>query len=54
MEKNNRRDFLKKATTATAVAATATTIGAPAIVRAEKTYNWKMGDHVAAAFSDFG
>ncbi len=42
MEKNNRRDFLKKATTATAVAATATTIGAPAIVRAEKTYNWKM------------
>ncbi len=42
MEKNNRRDFLKKATVATAVAATATTIGAPAIVRAEKTYNWKM------------
>jgi len=42
MEKNNRRDFLKKATAATAVAATATTIGAPAIVRAEKTYNWKM------------
>ncbi|MEE4253873.1 MAG: TRAP transporter substrate-binding protein [Desulfuromusa sp.] len=42
MEKNNRRDFLKKATTATAVAATATAIGAPAIVRAEKTYNWKM------------
>ena len=42
MEKSNRRDFLKKATTATAVAATASTIGAPAIVRAEKTYNWKM------------
>lgn len=42
MEQNNRRDFLKKATAATAVAATATTIGAPAIVRAEKTYNWKM------------
>ena len=42
MEKNNRREFLKKATTATAVAATATTIGAPAIVRAEKTYSWKM------------
>jgi len=41
MEQNNRRDFLKKATAATAVAATAT-IGAPAIVRAEKTYNWKM------------
>ncbi|GEM_PF-6503823 len=34
MEQNNRRDFLKKATVATA-AATAT-IGAPAIVRAEK------------------
>ncbi len=42
MEKNDRRDFLKKATTATVAAAAVTTIGAPAIVRAEKTYNWKM------------
>ena len=42
METNKRRDFLKKASAATAVAATAATIGAPAIVRAEKTFNWKM------------
>ncbi len=42
METNNRRDFLKKASAATAVAATAATVGAPAIVRAEKTYNWRM------------
>ncbi len=42
MEKSNRRDFLKKATVATAAAAAVTTVGAPAIVRAEKTYNWKM------------
>lgn len=42
MEQNNRRDFLKKATAATAVAATAATIGAPAVARAEKTYRWKM------------
>lgn len=42
MEKNNRRDFLKKATTATAAAAAVTTLGAPAIVRAEQKYQWKM------------
>jgi len=42
MEKNDRRDFIKKATAATAVAAAATTIGAPAIAQAGKTFNWKM------------
>jgi TRAP-type mannitol/chloroaromatic compound transport system substrate-binding protein len=42
MEKHNRRDFLKKATTATVATAAVTTIGAPAIVRAEKSYRWKM------------
>ena len=42
MEKNSRRDFLKKATTATAAAAALTTIGAPAIVRAADKIQWKM------------
>ena len=42
MEKNNRRDFLKKATTATAAAAAVTTLGAPAIARAEQKFQWKM------------
>jgi TRAP-type mannitol/chloroaromatic compound transport system substrate-binding protein len=42
MENSNRRDFLKKATAATAAAAAVTTIGAPAIVRAEQKYQWKM------------
>ncbi|TYO98544.1 secreted protein [Geothermobacter ehrlichii] len=41
MSQQNRRDFLKKATVATAAAAAATTIGAPA-VHARKTYTWKM------------
>ncbi|GAB4178746.1 MAG: TRAP transporter substrate-binding protein DctP [Geothermobacteraceae bacterium] len=41
MSQQNRRDFLKKATVATAAAAAATTIGAPA-VHAKKTYTWKM------------
>lgn len=42
MDHASRRDFLKKATVATAAAAAATSIAAPAIVRAEKTYQWKM------------
>jgi len=42
MGKNDRREFLKKATTATAAAAAVTTIGAPAIARAEQKFQWKM------------
>jgi len=42
MAENKRRDFLKKAGAVTAAAAVATTIGAPSVVKAEKTYQWKM------------
>jgi len=41
MSKQNRRDFLKKATVTTAAVAAATTVGAPA-VHAKKTYTWRM------------
>ncbi len=42
MSENNRRDFLKKATLATAAVAAVGTVGAPAVHAAEKKYRWKM------------
>ncbi|WP_020675409.1 TRAP transporter substrate-binding protein [Geopsychrobacter electrodiphilus] len=42
MGDNNRREFLKKATLATAAVAAAGTVVAPAVQAAEKKYQWKM------------